>query len=353
MKNVALKVENVSMKFNLMEKKVDNLKEYVIKLVKKELRYQEFWALKNITFSINKGDRLGILGLNGAGKSTLLKIIAGVLKATEGSVSVKGKIVPLLELGAGFDPQYTGMENIYLYGAVLGYPKDFIKEKFNEIVEFSDLGDFIHVPVKNYSSGMKARLGFSIATVMEPEILILDEVLSVGDAKFRKKSEKRIQAMFDQGVTVLFVSHNIDQIKRICNKAILLEQGRLIADGPVEEVCSIYETMIGDTELSEAKKKAKKKKKKKKKPVPETVENLVVEAAENKEEGVVIQENPTTPATAPSPEAVVSTEPANEAVVSTKPEAEAVVTIEPDDKAVGKADELALDKDDSNEGGLL
>ncbi len=316
MKNVVLKVDNVSMKFNLMEKKVDNLKEYVIKLVKKELRYQEFWALKNISFSINKGDRLGVLGLNGAGKSTLLKIIAGVLKATEGSVSIKGKIVPLLELGAGFDPQYTGMENIFLYGAVLGYPKDFIKEKLNEIVEFSDLGDFIHVPVKNYSSGMKARLGFSIATVMEPEILILDEVLSVGDAKFRKKSEKRIQAMFDQGITVLFVSHNIDQIKRICNKAILLEHGSLIAEGSAEEVCGIYETMIGDTDAAEAKKKAKKKKKKKKKPVPEAAEHSgveaaehsVVEAAEHKEEGVVIQEKPLPPAHERTEVAVGSTE---------------------------------------------
>ena len=263
MKNVVLKVDDVSMKFNLMEKKVDNLKEFVIKLVKNEIRYQEFWALHNISFSINKGDRLGILGLNGAGKSTLLKIIAGVLKATEGKVTVKGKIVPLLELGAGFDPQYTGVENIYLYGAILGYPKDFIREKFDEIVEFSDLGDFIHVPVKNYSSGMKARLGFSIATVMEPEILILDEVLSVGDAKFRKKSEQRIQTMFDQGVTVLFVSHSIDQIKRICNKAIILDKGKLIADGPVEEVCAVYESMIDDTDMPKAKKPKKKKKKKK------------------------------------------------------------------------------------------
>ncbi|HKL99597.1 MAG TPA: ABC transporter ATP-binding protein, partial [Mobilitalea sp.] len=238
MGNTALKVENVSMKFNLMEKRVDNLKEFMIKFLKHEIHYQEFWALQNISFSINKGDRLGILGLNGAGKSTLLKVIAGVLKPTTGSISVKGKIVPLLELGAGFDQQYTGVENIFLYGAILGYPKDFIKEKFNEIVEFSDLGEFIHVPVKNYSSGMKARLGFSIATVVEPEILILDEVLSVGDAKFRKKSEKRIQEMFDKGITVIFVSHNIDQVKRICNKAILLEKGELIADGSVEEVSS-------------------------------------------------------------------------------------------------------------------
>lgn len=274
MKNEVLKVENVSMKFNLMEKKVDNLKEYFIKLVKNELRYQEFWALHNISFSLNRGDRLGILGLNGAGKSTLLKIIAGVLKSTEGKVTTKGKIVPLLELGAGFDLQYTGAENINLYGAVLGYSKDFIKEKYDEIVEFSELGDFINVPVKNYSSGMKARLGFSIATVVEPDILILDEVLSVGDAKFRKKSEKKIQTMFDKGVTVLFVSHSLEQVKRICNKAILLENGKLIALGTVDEVGEIYETKINETDDKTIKDKAvKKKKKAAKKKVEKPFEN--------------------------------------------------------------------------------
>lgn len=259
-----IRVDDVSMRFNLMEKKVDNFKEYVIKFLKNELRYQEFWALKNISFTVNQGERLGIIGLNGAGKSTLLKIIAGVLKASEGKLSIRGKIVPLLELGAGFDAQYTGAENIYLYGAVLGYPKDFINEKFSEIVEFSELGDFINVPVKNYSSGMKARLGFSIATIMDPEILILDEVLSVGDAKFRKKSEQRILEMFDKGVTVLFVSHSIEQVKRICDRAIILDKGILIADGPVEEISAKYGAdYIGvDT-------KAKKKKKKKKKPVIE------------------------------------------------------------------------------------
>jgi ABC-2 type transport system ATP-binding protein len=241
--NTVIKVDHVGRKFNLSEVKVDNLKEYVIKLIKKELRYQEFWALKDVSFELNKGERLGILGFNGAGKSTLLKVIAGVLKATEGTVSVKGKIVPLLELGAGFDSQYTGAENIFLYGAILGYSKDFIKEKYDEIVEFSELGDFINVPVKNYSSGMKARLGFSIATVVEPEILILDEVLSVGDAKFKKKSEKRIKAMFESGVTVLFVSHSLEQVKRLCDRAIILEHGKIIANGSVEEVSEIYEEM--------------------------------------------------------------------------------------------------------------
>ena len=246
MEEKVLSVDNVSMKFNLMEKKVDNLKEYFIKLIKNELRYQEFWALQDVTFSLNRGDRLGILGLNGAGKSTLLKIIAGVLKATNGNVTLKGKVVPLLELGAGFDPQYTGAENIFLYGAVLGYPKDFIKEKYNEIVEFSELGDFINVPVKNYSSGMKARLGFSIATIVQPDILILDEVLAVGDAKFRKKSEKKIKSMFDSGVTVLFVSHSLEQVNRLCNCAILLERGKLIAKGSVSEVSVVYEAKINE-----------------------------------------------------------------------------------------------------------
>jgi ABC-2 type transport system ATP-binding protein len=239
-----IKVDHVGVKFQMGQEKVDNLKEYVIKKINRKIQYKEFWALKDVTFDVYQGDRVGILGLNGAGKSTLLKIIAGVMKATEGKVTTKGRIAPLLELGAGFDLQYTGAENIYLYGAVLGYTKEFIKEKYDEIVEFSELGDFIHVPVKNYSSGMKSRLGFSIATVVEPDILILDEVFAVGDAKFRKKSEKKIKSMFKTGVTVLFVSHNIEQVKTICDKAILLEHGTLIAQGDVEDVCDIYESKI-------------------------------------------------------------------------------------------------------------
>jgi ABC-2 type transport system ATP-binding protein len=235
-----LKVDHVGMKFNLSKERVDNLKEYVIKMLKGQISYNEFWALKDITFSLEKGDRLGILGLNGAGKSTLLKVIAGVLKATEGDISIKGRIVPLLELGAGFDKQYTGAENIYLYGSVLGYSREFLEEKYDEIVEFSGLGDFIDVPIKNYSSGMKSRLGFSIATIVEPDILILDEVLSVGDAKFRRKSEKKIMGMFDKGVTVLFVSHSLEQVQRLCNKAILLEKGRIIAQGDIDSVSKIY-----------------------------------------------------------------------------------------------------------------
>ena len=234
-------VEQVGVKFHLSEQKVDNLKEYIIRILKRQMRYKEFWALKDVSFDIKRGERVALLGLNGAGKSTLLKVIAGVLKATEGSVSKSGVLVPLLELGAGFDPQYTGAENIFLYGAMLGYPKAFLKEKYDEIVEFSELGDFIHVPVKNYSSGMRARLGFSIATLVEPDILILDEVLSVGDVKFRKKSEARIKAMFDKGITVLFVSHNLKQVRSLCTRAIWLEKGHVVEDGPVETVSEHFE----------------------------------------------------------------------------------------------------------------
>jgi len=207
-------VQHVSMRFSLSSEKVDNLKEYFIKFVKKEITYNVFWALKDINLKVNKGERLGILGLNGA---------------------------PLLELGAGFEPQYTGAENIYLYGAVLGYPREFIAEKYDEIVAFSELGKFINVPLKNYSSGMKSRLGFAIATIVEPDILILDEVLAVGDAKFKKKCEAKIQSMFDKGVTVLFVSHSLAQVQKICDKAILLEHGQVIAQGGIDEVSAIYE----------------------------------------------------------------------------------------------------------------
>ena len=242
-KQPAIIVDNVSMKFNLSKEKVDSLKDYIIKSIKKEIKYNEFWALQNVSFTVEKGDRVGILGLNGAGKSTLLKVIAGVFKPTEGSVTKHGKMVPLLELGAGFDPQYTGKENIYLYGAMLGYSKEFIDEKYDEIVKFSELKDFIDVPIKNYSSGMKSRLGFSIATVVSPKILILDEVLSVGDAKFRKKSEKKVLSMFDSGVTVLFVSHSLAQVQRICNKAMILEKGKPIAYGDIDTISEQYEKM--------------------------------------------------------------------------------------------------------------
>ena len=183
-------------------------------------------------------------GFNGAGKSTLLKVIAGVLKPTKGSVQVNGVIAPLLELGAGFDMNYSGSENIYLYGATMGYSRKYIEERYQQIVDFAELGEFIDVPVKNYSSGMRARLGFAIATAVDPQVLILDEVLSVGDAKFKKKSEAKIMSMFDKGVTVLFVSHNTAQVRRLCTKAVLLEKGRVIASGTADEVCDIYDSKV-------------------------------------------------------------------------------------------------------------
>lgn len=280
MSEKAIVLSHVGMKFNLSKEKVDSLKDYLIKSLRKEMQYNEFWALKDVSFSIDKGDRVGILGLNGAGKSTLLKVIAGVFKPTEGTVEKHGKIAPLLELGAGFDKQYTGKENIYLYGAVLGYSKKFIDEKYDEIVEFSELGEFIDVPVKNYSSGMRSRLGFSIATVVSPKILILDEVLSVGDAKFRKKSEKKVMSMFDSGVTVLFVSHSLEQVKRLCDKAMILDHGKLIAYGSIDEVAPKYQAMIDAYEAENPKPKKKKKKKVTKK----TVEEPVAEKAEPKEQ---------------------------------------------------------------------
>ncbi len=242
----AIEVEKVGMKFNMSSEKVDDFKDYIIKLIKRQLNYKEFWALKDISFKIEKGDRVGIVGLNGAGKSTLLKVISGVLKPTEGKVKISGSIAPLLELGAGFNKQYTGIENIYLYGAMLGHSKTFINEKFDEIVKFSELGEFINVPVKNYSSGMKSRLGFAIATIVEPDILILDEVLSVGDAKFRKKSTNKIKSMIENNVTVLFVSHSIDQVLELCNKAILLEKGHLVAYGSSEEIAELYQKKLDE-----------------------------------------------------------------------------------------------------------
>ncbi len=244
MKDYAIEVNHVSMLFRLNRERVDNAKEYFIRLLTRKLHYTEFWALKDVSFKVEKGDRVGIMGFNGAGKSTLLKTIAGVLKPTMGSVKVTGTIAPMLELGAGFDPNYSGSENIYLYGATMGFSRKFIDEKYNEIVEFSELKDFINAPLKSYSSGMKSRLGFAIATAVKPDVLILDEVLSVGDAAFKEKSEQRILDMMADGVTVLYVSHSTDRIRKLCNKAIILTKGQVVAKGEVNEICDMYTEMV-------------------------------------------------------------------------------------------------------------
>ena len=244
MSKYAVEVDHVSMLFNMSSEKVDNIKEYFVRLLTRKLNYDEFWALRDVSFKIEKGDRLGVMGFNGAGKSTLLKVVAGVLKPTMGSVRVRGVIAPMLELGAGFDMNYTGKENIFLYGATMGYPRKFLEEKYDEIVEFSELGKFINAPMKNYSSGMKSRLGFAIATAVKPDILILDEVLSVGDAAFKEKSEQRILDLMEDGVTVLFVSHSTERVRKICNKAIILTRGQLVASGDADTVCNIYTEMV-------------------------------------------------------------------------------------------------------------
>ncbi len=241
--NRAIELENITMEFNLHKEKLDSVKEYFISLIKRGVKKDSFKALDDVSFVIDKGDRVGVLGLNGAGKSTLMKVIAGVFEPTRGKVSTNGVIAPMIELGAGFDNQYTGAENIFLYGAVLGHSRKYMQEKFDEIVEFSELGEFIDVPLKNYSSGMRARLGFSIATMVNPDILILDEVLSVGDAKFKKKSEGKLLSLMNENTTVLFVSHNLSQVKRICNKAMILQKGKLVAFGDMEEIAAKYEEM--------------------------------------------------------------------------------------------------------------
>lgn len=235
-----ININQVTMKFNLMEERVDTLKEYVVKLLKRKLLYNEFISLDHVTFSIQKGDVVGIVGLNGAGKSTLLKILAGVLKPTSGSISVKGSIAPLIEVGAGFDPELTARENIYLNGAILGYSRKFIDSKFDEIIEFAELERFVNVPVKNFSSGMYTRLGFSIATIVNPEILIVDEVLSVGDFKFQEKSKKRIERLMSGGTTVILVSHDNDTIEKMCNKVLWLESGKVKMYGNTQSVLDAY-----------------------------------------------------------------------------------------------------------------
>ena len=233
-------VDHVGMKFNLGIEKVNTFKEALVKTVKRQMPHNEFWALDDVSFHIDKGDVLGVIGVNGAGKSTLLKVVSGVLEPTTGSVTVNGVIAPMLELGAGFDPELTARENVFLNGAVLGYGKAFLEEKYDEIVSFAELKDFMEVPIRNFSSGMLARLAFSISTLVDPEVLIVDEILSVGDVAFQKKSREKMQSMIDGGTTVLFVSHSIDNVREICNKALWLEHGKTVLFGDTKQVCDEY-----------------------------------------------------------------------------------------------------------------
>lgn len=235
-----IKVNNVSMKYLITSDRIQSLKEYIVALIKGKIKYEEFWALKGISFEIKKGEVFGIIGHNGAGKSTVLKIISGILKPTCGNVVLQGSVVPMLELGSGFDFNLTGRENIFLNGAILGYSKDFLEEKYDEIVGFSELKKFINMPIRNYSSGMLMRLAFSIATIVNPEILIVDEILAVGDAAFQQKSKKRMLELMSGGTTVLFVSHDINQIYEMCNRVLWLENGQVKMLGDAKTVCDKY-----------------------------------------------------------------------------------------------------------------
>lgn len=240
MSKMVIKVENVTMRFHMNLDKILSLKEFVTRKLSGRLAYQDFTALDDVSFSVKRGETLGLIGRNGAGKSTLLKVISGILKPTSGTVTCQGNIVPMLELGSGFDMDLTGKENIFLNGAILGYDEQFLLERYDEIVNFSELGDFIEVPIRNYSSGMMARLAFSVATVVKPDVLIVDEILSVGDAEFQEKSYKRMMELMGGGTTVLFVSHNIGQIREMCNKVLWLEHGKTKMLGNAPEVCDAY-----------------------------------------------------------------------------------------------------------------
>lgn len=248
-KNTVIDVQNVTIRFNLSNQKVDNLKEYFIKIIKKELMFQEFLAVKNVSFQIQKGEAWGIIGTNGSGKSTLLKAISGIIKPYQGSIKIQGSIAPLIELGAGFDGNMTARENIFLNGCVLGHTEKYMKQHFEEIVDFAELWDFLDSPIKNYSSGMRARLGFAIATMVKPDILIVDEILSVGDLSFRQKCEQRMQNMLKNGSTLLFVSHSLDEVKKICDHALWLHKGELKSIGDSEIVCSEYYNFINKRDI--------------------------------------------------------------------------------------------------------
>ncbi|AMQ92052.1 ABC transporter ATP-binding protein [Aggregatibacter actinomycetemcomitans] len=235
-----INVENATVRFNKAMENYSGLKDYIIKMLKGKLMFQEFLSLNDVSFKVKKGESWGLIGTNGSGKSTLLKLICGILKPYKGKLEVHGKISPLIELGAGFDGELTARENIYLNGALLGYDKSLMDTHFEEIIEFAELNEFIDVPIKNFSSGMSARLGFSIATIVKPEILIIDEVLAVGDAAFQEKCKKRMTEMLESGTTLLFVSHSVDQVKELCQKAIWLDKGNVKAIGDVEEITNLY-----------------------------------------------------------------------------------------------------------------
>lgn len=239
-KPVVIDVNHVTIRFNLSNEKIDNLKEYFIKLVKKELMFQEFFAVKDVSFQVRKGEAWGIIGTNGSGKSTLLKAISGILQPYQGYITVNGEVAPLIELGAGFDGNMTARENIFLNGCVLGHTEKYMKEHFDEIVDFAELWDFLDSPIKNYSSGMRARLGFAVATMVKPDILIVDEILSVGDYKFRKKCEARMSEMLEGGTTLLYVSHSIDEVQRLCDHVIWLDKGVAKMIGDTGTVCDAY-----------------------------------------------------------------------------------------------------------------
>ena len=240
MEPAVIQVKDATVRFNMASEKVDNIKEYFIKLVKGSLHFKEFLALKNINLEVKRGESWGIIGSNGAGKSTLLKLICGIIAPSTGSVTVNGSISPMLELGAGFDPNLTAGENIFLEGALLGHSRKFMQEHYDEIVEFSELKDFLDMPIKNYSSGMQARMAFSVATVVEPKILIVDEILSVGDAAFRRKCENRIREMLQNETTLLLVSHSNNMVESLCNKALWLRKGEAVMAGGAKEVCAAY-----------------------------------------------------------------------------------------------------------------
>ena len=240
MDNLAINAENVSMRFSLSKDKIMSLKEYVVKSLKKQIFYEDFWALKDVSFSVKRGEVFGVMGFNGAGKSTLLKIIAGVFKPTLGSITVNGAISPLLELGAGFDSESSARDNIYMNGAMYGHSPKFMAEKYDEIIDFAELKDFEDVALKNFSTGMNARLGFAVATSVTPDILIVDEVLGVGDYKFQAKCMERMNKLINGGATVLLVSHDISVIKSMCERAMLLEKGSVVSIGDVKDVCAVY-----------------------------------------------------------------------------------------------------------------